>query len=405
MILTLMCVDMAHAGYFVASKDEKNVSEIKDLHIKSVRRYKHIKWSYIDVPPQSERKLKTAAAERKIRLIPDPIVKLTQTPSDPLADLQTTIYPGYSNANIYAAAAWDILTTASVTVAIIDSGIQTNHEDLVANIWNNDAEINGTAGMDDDANGFIDDLYGWNTHSDNNNVEDTLGHGTHVAGIIGARGQNGIGIAGICWDVKLMPLRSFEGTTTSISLIVDAFDYILSTNANVKIINCSFGDDIYVQPFYDAVDAARRQGILVVAAAGNSAHNIDQIPFYPASYNLANVIAVGAIDIDGQLWSGSNYGNTVGVVAPGVAIESTMSSNVYGVGTGTSYAAPIVSGAAALIMTQWPNMTVEDVKRQVVQTTRITNALATETLGGGLLDMRAMLTSYISAADDWQLYE
>ncbi|MCE5230230.1 S8 family serine peptidase [bacterium] len=390
----------------MSTADESKLKNAKTLQIKSSHRYKHIGWTYIEIAPQqTNAKARALARGAGIDLVPDSVVTLTQIPSDPLVPNQTHLDPGFSSGDIHAFQAWDILTTATVAVAIIDSGIETTHEDLTANIWRNETEINGIADFDDDNNGYIDDFYGWNTFDNNNDVMDTLGHGTRVAGILGARGQNGIGIAGICWDVKMMPVRAFQNTTTTLSVIVDAFDYILSSNNNVRVINCSFGDDTFSQPMYDAIAEAGRKGILVVAAAGNSARNIDLLPFYPASYNLPNVIAVGAVTMDGNLWSGSNYGNTVGVVAPGTSMFSTTIANTYNSGNGTSYATPIVAGAAALIMTQWPYMPAEQVKTQINQTSRITNPLLSEQLGGGLLDMYAMLTRTISAAHDWQLYE
>lgn len=402
-IWLLACVSFAHAGYFVTHNDEKNLSKIKDLRIKSARRYKHIGWTYIDVPPQAERKLKSAAGNRKIKLIPDSVVTLSQTPTDPGTENQNYITPGYANADIHLTSAWDVLTTATCVVAIIDSGMQLDHEDLAANVWTNQAELNGTAGVDDDNNGYIDDVNGWNTRNNNNNPADTLGHGTRVAGIIGARAQNGVGIAGVCWDVKMMPLRAFEGTTTTTSAIIDAFDYIFSTEG-VRVINASFSEDTYNQAFYDAILEARTRGILVVAAAGNSARNIDIIPAYPASYNLPNLISVGAIDVDGTLWFSSNFGYSVSIVAPGNLIYSTNIGNTYTTSAGTSMAAPIISGAAALLMTQWPLMQVDDVKRQITMTGRMTNPLLTEQIGGGVVNIHAMLTHYVSAARDWQLY-
>lgn len=399
-----MCANLGRAGYFVASSDVSKLSNIGGLSIKSTHRYRNIGWTYVDAAPQSAARLQAMSADSGVRLIPDGVVHLTAVPNDPLLTNQININPGFSSGDIHAYQAWDILTTSTVSVAIIDSGMEITHEDLASNVWVNETEMNGSPDVDDDGNGYVDDIYGWNTFANNNNVQDALGHGTRVAGILGARGMNGLGIAGICWDVKLMPLRAFEGTTTTTELIVDAFDYILSSNANVRVINCSFGDDNYYQPIHDAIAEAGRRGILVVAAAGNNSRNIDSNPFYPASYALPNLIAVGAVIQDGNLWAGSNFGNTVAVVAPGAGIYSTAIGNTYSSGSGTSYATPIVSAAAAMIMTQWPYMPVDQVKRQINQTSRMTTPLLTEQLGGGLLDMDAMLTRTISAAHAWHIY-
>lgn len=400
----LACAGLAHAGFFVRAADLPKLKKIKGLDVKSIHAYRHVDWAYIDLDPKAVTKFATLAAGEEIEIYPESVARLALTPSDPLVANQVHLIAAYSSGDIHAIGAWDILTTSTVKVAVIDSGVEFTHEDLAANIWNNDAEINGSAGVDDDGNGYIDDFHGWNTFANNNDVQDTLGHGTRVVGVVGARGQNGVGGAGVCWGVEVVPVRAFELTTTTTPALVAAFDYAMSIEG-VRVINCSFGEDESRPQIQDAITRAASKGILVVAAAGNNSRNIDMSPFYPASHDLPNVIAVGAVSQDGNLWSGSNFGNTVKVVAPGTNIYSTAIGNTYNYGNGTSYATPIVSGAAALLMTEFPYMPIAQVKRQIQMTTRITNPLLSEQLGGGLLDMEAMFLQSVSAARSWQAYE
>ncbi len=245
---------------------------------------------------------------------------------------------GSTGTDIDALDAWEINSDCSnIIIAVIDSGIDYNHPDLKDNLWTNPGEtING---IDDDGNGYIDDLHGWNfsgakgDYTGNNNIFDSNGHGTHVAGTMAAKGNNGTGITGVCWTARIMILKFLDdkGVGTSAEEIA-AIEYAIDKGA--RIINASFGEEGYIQAERDAIDAAGKAGILFIAASGNNGHNNDtsfdytnndtlDSANYPASYSLPNIISVGASDQDDHMPSWSAYGlQSVDVTAPG--------SNIYG---------------------------------------------------------------------------
>ncbi len=294
---------------------------------------------------------------------------LNATPNDPrypeLWGLNNTGQTGGTpGADIRAPLAWEITTgSLSVVVADIDSGIDLTHEDLAANLWTNPGEIPDN-GIDDDGNGFIDDVHGWDFRNGDNDPTDTSplcsGHGTHTAGTIGAVGNNGIGVVGINWQVKLMPLRVFGGIFCSgtDSNIIAAIEYY--TDFGVRISNNSYGGGAFNQAVMDAIRASHS---LFVAAAGNGGvdgigDNNDVLPQYPANYGLHNIISVAATDHNDLLASFSNFGATsVDLGAPGVNILSTLPGDAYGFLSGTSMATPHVAGVAALLLAQDPGLT------------------------------------------------
>ena len=224
---------------------------------------------------------------------------------------------------INAPGGWDVSTDCrSAVVAVIDSGVDYTHPDLAANIWANTDEI-AANGIDDDANGKIDDTRGWDFVYDDNNPMDGNGHGTHMAGILGALGNNARGVTGICWNAKIMILRVFDASGTStVADTIEAMDYARQNGA--KVINASYSDTHFSQAEYDAIALLNSAGILFIAAAGNETTDNDQTPSYPATYDLPNIIAVAATDSSDRLASFSNFGrNTVDVAAPGTTIYST----------------------------------------------------------------------------------
>ena len=226
---------------------------------------------------------------------------------------------GTSDADIDAPEAWDVTTGSSaVVVAVVDSGVDVNHPDLQSNIWTNTAETPNN-GIDDDHNGYIDDVNGWDFYLNDNDPRDAHGHGTHVAGTIAAVGNNGIGIAGVSWSAKIMPLRFLDawGSGTTANAIA-AIEY--ANDMGADIINNSWGGGPYVQALKDAIDAS---DALIVCAAGNSGRNNDGIPHYPSNYTSSNIIAVAASNQDDQLAWFSNHGAvSVDVAAPGTNIYS-----------------------------------------------------------------------------------
>ncbi len=251
---------------------------------------------------------------------------------------------GTPDADIDAPEAWDVSTGSTGVVAVVDTGVDYTHEDLAANMWRNSAECNGTPGIDDDGNGFVDDCYGYDFAGDNNGDNDPdprpdlyygiWGHGTLVAGIIAAVGNNNTGVTGVNWHGKIMALKMFRPDMSGFDAdAVEAIDYaVLMKNRGVNIvaINASWGEYEYSQVLKDAIEAAGDAGILFVAAAGNEGNDNDLTPLYPCGYGLSNIICVGATDKNDQRPNWSNFGfGTVDVGAPGAEILTTLPGGGY----------------------------------------------------------------------------
>jgi len=297
---------------------------------------------------------------------------------------------GTPGADIDILRAWDITKgDRNVVVAIIDTGTDYTHPDLDENIWENLAELNGRTGVDDDGNGYVDDIYGIDTYGNDSDPTDDHGHGTHVVGTVGAIGNNEMGIAGVNWYINLIPCKFLNrdgyGYTDGALECLEYVRALKEVGVNIVATNNSWGGDSYSQALYDAIDAQRRSGILFIAAAGNDNANNDAWEFYPASYNLPNVLSVAAADAnDHKAWF-SNFGRrTVHVGAPGVDIVSLRANgtDMYGdgqhfipqgnpdaeyyVASGTSMAAPHVTGLVGLIKSQSPAKTWIDVKNLII---------------------------------------
>ncbi len=291
---------------------------------------------------------------------------LQEVPNDP-----QYITQGYLNAALSAESAWDIAKAENgdVRVAIVDSGTDWPHEDLEPNIWMNPNEIPDN-GIDDDNNGFVDDIRGWNFQSGNNNPQPGgSSHGTHVSGIAAAATNNGIGISSISWNPKLIGINaSTPGSGAGISFGYEAIGY--ATMVNADVINCSWGRGGAPSLFEEeVVDFALANNSLVIAASGNGGtDNVgdsnDETPFYPCNYK--NALSVGATQDATDLIAGySNYGLSVNVFAPGSGILSTYPDNTYGFNTGTSMASPVVAGLAAMVKAAHPDWTAQQVSEQI----------------------------------------
>jgi subtilisin family serine protease len=271
--------------------------------------------------------------------------------------------------------AWDLTTgRKDVVVAVVDTGTKFDHQDISANLWRNAGEVAGN-GIDDDGNGYVDDVHGWNGVHNNGNPLDDHGHGTHVAGTIGAVGNNGVGIVGVNWNISIMTAKFLASNGSgAIYDAIEVIDYITNQkNRGVPVVlsNNSWGGGGYFQPMADAIARARNAGILFVAAAGNNTNNNDSNPYYPCGYDLDNVISVAAVDSNGALASFSNFGaNSVDIAAPGVNIASLgiSSSSSYVYMSGTSMAAPQVSGVLALMAARSPSVSYSQLRDYLFST-------------------------------------
>jgi len=316
---------------------------------------------------------------------PDYIIRATdRIPNDPY---YSNLYaPG----KISAPKAWDTHTgSKNVVVGVVDTGIQYTHPDLAGNIWVNPDEIPGN-GKDDDNNGYIDDIYGWNFVSNNNRPLDDNGHGTHVAGIIGAVGNNGIGVTGVTWNTQIAALKFLDADGSGYtSNAILAINY--AAEKGFDILNNSWGGGSYSQSLKNAIDAYK--GVFV-AAAGNEGRNNDSYPTYPASYTSSNIISVAATTSTDALASYSNYGRTsVDLGAPGSSIYSTYINSRYASLSGTSMAAPQVSGALALIKSYKPSLTTAQLKSLILNNVDSVSSLSNRTVTGGRLNVAKALAA------------
>ena len=305
-----------------------------------------------------------------------------------------------------AAKAWEVTQgSKDIVVAVIDTGIDEKHRDLAENLWVNAGETgtdkNGkdkaTNGVDDDGDGFIDDVHGWNFVGNNNSLVDNHGHGTHIAGIIGARGGNS-GVNGVAPHVSIMVLKYYDpkaSNSNNLKNTVDAIKFAVKMHAN--IINYSGGGTDYSSEEFAAVKEAQKAGILFVAAAGNERSNSDESGkhYYPADYGLSNIISVTAVNKeDTKVLASSNYGvRTVDIAAPGENIYSTLPGGGFGLMTGTSQATAFVTGVAALVMAHNRDFDSSEVKKYILRTGDEYATLLSKTGSAKLLNSYKALVS------------
>jgi beta propeller repeat protein len=330
---------------------------------------------------------------------PNFIVRTTATtPNDPrfneLWGLNNTGQTGgIADADIDVPEAWDLQTgNSSVVVGIIDTGVDYNHPDLNDNMWTNAGEIAGD-GLDNDGNGFVDDVHGYDFVYEDSDPQDVYGHGTHVAGTIAAEANNAEGVVGVNWNAKIMALKFLNDSGWGYSFdAIQAIEYAILMKKNygvdIKLTNNSWGGGGFDQGLYDAIAAAGQEGQLFIAAAGNGGGNDNDInPFYPAAYNLDNIISVVATNSSDQLAVFSNIGaTTVDLAAPGQDVLSTVPGNGYASYSGTSMATPHVSGVASLLWSQDPSLSSQEIKELLLTTTDPLPALAGKMVSGGRLN-------------------
>jgi thermitase len=307
---------------------------------------------------------------------------------------------GKPDSDIDAPDAWNATTGDDTVVAVIDTGVDLKHPDLNGNIWTNPDEVPNN-NIDDDANGYVDDVHGWDFVNDDASVFDgsSDGHGTHVAGIIAAEGDNNAGVTGVNWEARIMPLK-FIGQGGTVSDAVAALDYAVREGARIS--NNSYGyydscNGCYARTLRDAIQRADQSDHLFVAAAGNGGRDYTGddngvTPFWPANYDLPSIVSVAATNSQDTLTSFSNYGSgTVDLGAPGKSILSTVPGRGYGPGEGTSMAAPHVAGAAALVLSRNPGLDDAGVKSAILESVDQKAALEGKLVTGGRLNVAGAL--------------
>lgn len=331
---------------------------------------------------------------------PDYEVQPEVTPSDPsyprMYALNNTgqVLDGTPDADIDAPEAWSVTTgSTSTVVAVIDSGVDISHPDLNDNIWTNPDEIPDN-GIDDDKNGYVDDVHGWDFFNNNASVFDAADgdrHGTHVAGTIAAEGNNDVGVTGVNWRAKVMPLKFIGPEVGYTSGAIAALDYAVAEG--VKVSNNSWGRFPFSQSMLDAIKRADAAGHLFVASAGNAGVDTDATPHYPSGYDSPNVVSVAASDQNDSLAvfsnanGASNYGTTsVDLAAPGDYILSTTPGNTYSYFEGTSMAAPHVAGVAALVKAQYPALDDAGIKIKILSSVDKRTNLTSKVASGGRLN-------------------
>jgi subtilisin family serine protease len=335
---------------------------------------------------------------------PDRIITSAALPGDPsfgsLWGLDNSGQTGgVADADIDAPEAWNVTTgSRSVVVGVVDTGVDYRHPDLAANMWRNPGEVAGDR-IDNDGNGFVDDVYGWDFANNDADPFDDNGHGTHTSGTIGAVGGNGAGVAGVNWQVSLMALKFLgaDGSGTT-SAAVAALNYATmmrrTYGVNVVATNNSWGGGGASTALTNAIVAGGNAGILCVAAAGNESSNNDAIASYPANVNSSAVIAVAATDSSNRLASFSNYGvTTVDVAAPGVGILSTTPNGTYSSYSGTSMATPHVAGMVALLAAANPQATATQIRSAILSTAVPVGSLAGKVATGGLANAAAAVAA------------
>jgi len=382
-------------------------SSLAKINAKKIKQIKELDVLRIQLPKELKVKdaLSTLTVDPNIEFVePNYIYQLAVTPNDPrfneLWGLHNTGQTGgTADADIDAPEAWGLQTGApGIIVAVTDTGVDYNHEDLRANMWTNSGETPGD-NIDNDGNGYRDDIHGYDFAEDDGDPMDFHNHGTHVAGIIGAVGDNNIGVVGVNHRTQIMALKVFKplecggvelGPITNSADSAEAIVYAAMNNA--KVINASWRSLTDSLTIKTAIGFANIRSVLFVAAAGNDASDNDTTPVYPSNYadpaaNLPNVISVAATDHNDDLAGFSNFGKvSVNLAAPGDAILSTIRNNQYFKYPGTSMAAPHVSGVAALVWANHPGKTLPQVKQCILNHVDTKPALTNKVSTNGRLN-------------------
>jgi len=342
---------------------------------------------------------------------PNYIYRINKTPNDPslgrLWGLKNSGQSdgranGVAGVDVDAEKAWDLTTgNRDIIVAVIDTGVDYNHPDLKDNMWKNEAEATGKAGVDDDGNGYVDDVYGHNFTEAKPAADpmDDHGHGSHCSGTIGAKGNDGKGIVGVAWDVRIMAVKFLAASGGgTLEGAIKSIDYAVQNGAD--ILSNSWGGGGESRALKEAIERSHAAGTLFVAAAGNDGTSNDADPHFPSNYNVPNVLSVAAIDNKGLLASFSNFGKrTVHVAAPGVNIYSSLQGGKYDSWSGTSMATPHVSGVAALLASYDNSLTAVQIKERIMKTAKPLAGVRGKVTSGGIANAYLALTNQQSPPD------
>lgn len=382
---------------FSRSASEQDVERaFANLDASPVKYFKNSRLYWVRFHGESSTLEKVAELrdENKVLMaVPNAIVRADSIPNDPyfpyLWGLQNTgqFSSQGIEADIGMDQVWDYITSAaSIVVAVIDTGVDYNHPDLVDNMWVNTGEIPNNS-IDDDENGYVDDVYGYDFYNDDGDPFDDHYHGTHVAGTIGAVGNNSVGVTGVAQSASIMAVKFLSGDGWGYySGAVSSIEYAVANGA--KVLNNSWGGGGYDSALASAVAASNTAGVIFVAAAGNSGYDTDDYPNYPSCLSSSNVVSVAATTYDDDIAYFSNYGAyTVDLGAPGYYIFSTLPDNDYGYLSGTSMASPHVAGAAALLWAAYPTLSHLQVINLLYQGVTEKNYLSGITVTGGMLDL------------------
>lgn len=399
---------------YVVEWNESSVG-LSDRGITASALKRNSNFSPISVIEESETgEIRSASSNPKIELVDsDPefcrrlINEGTAKSCSPNYKLTTSVVPNdpgfstqYWHKAIESEKAWDVATgNSSVVVGVIDTGVDYNHPDLNQNMFRNSLEVPGN-NIDDDLNGVVDDVFGYNAITGSGDPMDRNVHGTHCAGIIGAKGNNGVGVAGVAWNTQIMAIKFLRdegwGFTSDAIKGIDYAVMMKKRGVNIRVLNNSWGGGGFSEPLEAAIKRAAAEGIIFVAAAGNSASDNDALSQYPAGYNVSNVVSVAATGEDNKLTNFSCFGaETVDIAAPGSFIKSTGLNNGYLDLSGTSMATPFVAGALGLLFSREPNLTSEQAIQRLYSSAKPESELEGMIMTGRILNVNNLVRGIV----------